>query len=82
MFKFDIVAQAGSSRLGVVSTGRGTIKTPAFMPVGTLATVKSVAPWELEAVGSDIVLANTYHLMLRPGGELIKKAGGLHKWAR
>lgn len=81
MFKFKIVAQAGLSRSGIISTNHGTIKTPAFMPVGTLATVKSVAPWELGAIGSDIILANTYHLMLRPGGELIKNAGGLHEWA-
>ncbi|WEV45078.1 tRNA guanosine(34) transglycosylase Tgt [Streptococcaceae bacterium ESL0687] len=68
------------ARLGEIITPHGTFPTPMFMPVGTLATVKTQSPEELKAMGSGIILANTYHLWLRPGDELVKKAGGLHKF--
>lgn len=64
------------------STPHGDIETPVFMPVGTVGAVKSVAPWELKELGAQIVLGNTYHLMLRPGEKLIKKVGGLQKWTQ
>ena len=66
--------------LGEITTPHGTFQTPMFMPVGTLATVKTMAPEELKAMGSDIILSNTYHLWLRPGADLIEEAGGLHKF--
>ncbi len=69
---------ATRARTGRISLPHGTVETPVFMPVGTNATVKAVAPEELEAIGFDIILANTYHLYLRPGHELIREAGGLH----
>lgn len=68
------------ARLGRLHTPHGIIKTPAFMPVGTQATVKAVSPEELQAMGAKIILSNTYHLFLRPGHELIRRAGGLHKF--
>ena len=68
------------ARLGRLHTPHGVIDTPIFMPVGTQATVKSMTPEELKEIGSQIILSNTYHLYLRPGHELIKKAGGLHKF--
>ncbi len=68
------------ARLGEVHTRRGIIKTPAFMPVGTKATVKSLSPEEVDSLGADIILSNTYHLYLRPGQDVIKGAGGLHKF--
>lgn len=68
------------ARLGRVHTPHGSFDTPAFMPVGTMATVKTMAPEELKEMGSNIILSNTYHLWLRPGHEIIKKAGGLHKF--
>ena len=71
--------QSGAS-LGVLHTPRGDIETPIFMPVGTQATVKSMTPEELKEIGSQIILSNTYHLYLRPGHELVKKAGGLHEF--
>jgi len=82
MFKFKTVKNdpKTKARTGIFTTPHGKIQTPIFMPVGTLATVKSLSPHELEDVGSQIILANTYHLYLRPGHELIKKMGGLHKW--
>jgi queuine tRNA-ribosyltransferase len=67
-------------RKGEIKTSHGVIRTPFFMPVGTVGSVKGVAPWELEDLGAEIVLANTYHLYLRPGKKLIKKLGGLHKF--
>lgn len=67
-------------RIGELDTPHGKIKTPFFMPVGTVGSVKSVAPWELTELGAEIVLSNTYHLYLRPGEQLIKKLGGLHKF--
>lgn len=68
----------GLTRAGVLETAHGTIETPVFMPVGTQATVKTMTPEELEAVGSEIILSNTYHLYLRPGHDLVAEAGGLH----
>lgn len=68
------------ARLGEIITPHGTFPTPMFMPVGTLATVKSIAPEELEAMGAGIILSNTYHLWLRPGEEIVEEAGGLHKF--
>lgn len=68
------------ARLGKITTPHGTFETPMFMPVGTLATVKTIAPEELEEMGAGIILSNTYHLWLRPGEDLIAEAGGLHKF--
>ena len=82
---FDIHAQSGKARCGVIKTPKGDIRTPAFMPVGTAATVKAMMPESVRATGADILLGNTYHLMLRPGAERIAQLGGLHKfmnWSR
>jgi queuine tRNA-ribosyltransferase len=79
-FGFAIHARDGRARAGTVTTPRGTIRTPAFMPVGTAATVKAMLPASVRATGADIVLANTYHLMLRPGAERIARLGGLHRF--
>ncbi|AQX53632.1 tRNA guanosine(34) transglycosylase Tgt [Priestia flexa] len=68
------------ARLGIVHTPHGSFETPIFMPVGTLATVKTMSPEDLKAMGAGIILSNTYHLWLRPGHEIVKKAGGLHKF--
>ncbi len=68
------------ARLGEITTPHGTFETPMFMPVGTLATVKTQSPEELKAMGAGIILSNTYHLWLRPGSDLVEKAGGLHKF--
>ena len=70
----------GAARTGVIRTPRGDIRTPAFMPVGTAATVKAMLPQSVRETGADIVLGNTYHLMLRPGAERIARLGGLHKF--
>jgi queuine tRNA-ribosyltransferase len=75
---FTITAREGAARAGVLRTAHGDVRTPAFLPVGTKATVKAVDPDELRAVGAEIVLANTYHLHFRPGEELIAELGGLH----
>ena len=77
-FDFQITAADGQARTGVLSTPHGDIETPVFMPVGTAAAVKSLTPVEIEASGANMILANTYHLMLRPGEELVQRAGGLH----
>jgi queuine tRNA-ribosyltransferase len=77
---FDIHATDGAARNGTISLPRGQIRTPAFMPVGTAATVKAMVPRDVHALGADIVLANTYHLMLRPGAERMAALGGLHKF--
>lgn len=77
---FELKAQDGQARTGVISTPRGDIRTPAFMPVGTAATVKGMMPESVRATGADILLGNTYHLMLRPGAERIDRLGGLHKF--
>jgi queuine tRNA-ribosyltransferase len=79
-FSFDLKATDGAARTGVISTPRGNIRTPAFMPVGTAATVKAMMPESVAATGADILLGNTYHLMLRPGAERIERLGGLHKF--
>ena len=79
-FAFDIHATDGRARTGVISTPRGEIRTPAFMPVGTAATVKAMLPESVRATGADILLGNTYHLMLRPTAERIAALGGLHKF--
>jgi queuine tRNA-ribosyltransferase len=77
---FEIVAFDGAARLGRLTTAHGTIDTPAFMPVGTAATVKAMTPADVAATGARIVLGNTYHLMLRPGAERIAALGGLHRF--
>jgi queuine tRNA-ribosyltransferase len=78
--KFTVEAQQGKARTGVLSTRRGDIRTPAFMPVGTAATVKAMLPGSVRATGADVLLGNTYHLMLRPGAERMARLGGLHKF--
>ena len=79
-FPFEIAAFDGQARTGVLKTARGDIRTPAFMPVGTAGTVKGVYMDQVRAAGADIILGNTYHLMLRPGAERVKRLGGLHKF--
>ncbi|GAA4018244.1 tRNA guanosine(34) transglycosylase Tgt [Sphingomonas swuensis] len=79
-FAFTIAATDGRARTGTIAMERGTIRTPAFMPVGTAATVKAVKPEGVRAAGADIILGNTYHLMLRPGAERVARLGGLHKF--
>ncbi|MDQ6662145.1 MAG: tRNA guanosine(34) transglycosylase Tgt [Chloroflexota bacterium] len=79
-FIIDAECQNSWARAGTISIPHGTIRTPIFMPVGTQATVKSVSPEELRAAGAQIILANTYHLMLRPGSQLIEEFGGLHSF--
>jgi len=79
-FAFDISATEGRARTGVLKTSRGDIRTPAFMPVGTAATVKAMTVDQVKATGADILLGNTYHLMLRPGPERMERLGGLHKF--
>ncbi len=81
-FPFSISATFGDARTGILVTPRGDIRTPAFMPVGTAATVKALYMDQVEAAGADIILGNTYHLMLRPGAERIKRLGGLHDFAK
>ena len=77
-FSFTIAATDGKARTGSIQMRRGEIRTPAFMPVGTAATVKAMRPAEVRATGADIILGNTYHLMLRPGAERVARLGGLH----
>jgi queuine tRNA-ribosyltransferase len=77
-FDFTIAATDGAARTGTIAMRRGTIRTPAFMPVGTAATVKAMKPGDVAAAGADIILGNTYHLMLRPGAERVHRLGGLH----
>jgi queuine tRNA-ribosyltransferase len=79
-FNFNVVQSQGAARAGVFATPHGEIATPAFMPVGTLATVKSLDPDDLHRAGASMVLSNAYHLHLRPGDELIRQLGGLHKF--
>ena len=80
-FPFEIAATDGKARTGALKTSRGDIRTPAFMPVGTAATVKALYMEQVRDAGSDIILGNTYHLMLRPGAERVQRLGGLHKFA-
>ena len=77
-FRFTVAATDGAARTGAIEMQRGTIRTPAFMPVGTAATVKAMKPETVRAAGADIILGNTYHLMLRPGAERVARLGGLH----
>ena len=79
-FRFELLATDGAARRGRLHTAHGTVETPAFMPVGTQATVKATTPEVLRAAGAEMVLANTYHLMLRPGAERIARLGGLHRF--
>ena len=86
-FRYQLIHKDTSSgaRAGVLSTPHGDIETPVFMPVGTKATVKAMTPEELEEVGAQIILANTFHLALRPGDDVVKDLGGLHRimnWKR
>jgi len=78
--KFQIIAQRGAARAGLLELPHGTVETPAFMPVGTLATVKAVLPHELEELGARMILNNAFHLYLRPGTEVVEAAGGLHRF--
>jgi queuine tRNA-ribosyltransferase len=79
-FEFRVLGQDGGARLGRIDTPRGAIRTPAFMPVGTAGTVKALYFDQVRAAGSDIILGNTYHLMIRPGAERIAALGGLHRF--
>ncbi len=78
--QFELLGRDGRARRGRLATAHGVIETPAFMPVGTAATVKAMRPEEVRATGADIILCNTYHLMLRPGAERVARLGGLHKF--
>ena len=78
--KYELIKNDGNARYGKLVTNHGTFETPMFMPVGTLANVKMLTPEELKAVGSAVILSNTYHLWLRPGEDIVFKAGGLHKF--
>ncbi len=81
-FRFRLAATDGAARTGSLSTPHGDVRTPAFMPVGTLGAVKHVSPEELREIGASMILANTYHLYLRPGHELVRELGGLHAFMR
>jgi len=78
---FELLGMDGNARTGIIHTKRGDIHTPAFMPVGTAATVKAMLPQSVEETGAEIILGNTYHLMLRPGAERVARLGGLHRFA-
>ena len=79
-FSFELIAQDEKARLGKIFTPRGIVETPAFMPVGTLGTVKGIFTEDLLSTGSQIILGNTYHLMIRPGTEVLDLFGGLHTY--
>src|SRR4028119_2086014 len=79
-FSFTVTKTDGAARTGEILMPRGVIRTPAFMPVGTAATVKAMYPDQVKALGADVVLGNTYHLMLRPGAERMARLGGLHQF--
>lgn len=81
VFEFAITAQSGRARTGLFHTPHGVVQTPLFMPVGTQGSVKGISPRELKEIGSQIILGNTYHLLLRPGPERVRALGGLHKFA-
>jgi queuine tRNA-ribosyltransferase len=81
-FSFHVAAMDGAARTGAITTPRGVIRTPAFMPVGTVGTVKALYPEQVRDAGADIILGNTYHLMLRPGAERVARLGGLHSFMR
>ena len=78
--KYNLIHKDGKARFGTLETNYGTYETPMFMPVGTQATVKTLSPEELKEIGSAVILSNTYHLWLRPGEDIVDKAGGLHKF--
>ena len=80
-FSYEIkkICKQSGARIGVLHTPHGDIETPVFMPVGTQATVKGLRPEDLHQMNAQIILSNTYHLFLRPGEKIVKKAGGLHK---
>src|SRR6186713_3540531 len=85
MIDFELLRTEGAARRGRITLQRGVVETPAFMPVGTYGTVKAMTPEELEGLGAEIVLGNTFHLMLRPGNEIMRAHGGLHgfmHWGR
>ena len=77
---FEVGATDGAARAGILRTAHGEIRTPVFMPVGTKATVKTLHPDEVRDLGAQIILGNTYHLHFRPGDELIRSVGGLHRF--
>ncbi len=79
-FTFAVAATDGRARTGAIRMPRGVIRTPAFMPVGTAGTVKAMYADQVKALGADVVLGNTYHLMLRPGAERVARLGGLHSF--
>src|SRR5262249_38218857 len=79
-FAFTLFARDGAARRGRMATAHGTVETPAFMPLGTAGTVKAMRPEDVAATGAEIILGNTYHLMLRPGAERIAALGGLHRF--
>ena len=81
-FSFQVIAKQGKARAGVLNTPHGNVETPIFMPVGTQATVKSLTPAQLDEIGVQILLSNTYHLYLRPGADIIESFGGLHQFMR
>src|SRR5919199_4180526 len=78
--RFEVLHTDGAARVGRLTTAHGTVDTPVFMPVGTQATVKGLTPDDLVSAGARIVLGNTYHLLLRPGHELVRALGGLHRF--
>ena len=82
MLRFEVIARCGAARRGVLTLAHGQVQTPAFMPVGTQATVKGVLPRSLLAAGADIILGNTFHLWLRPGLDVMRRMGGLHAFER
>src|SRR5262245_28243019 len=79
--EFAVDARLGTARAGTVSTARGTFRTPCFMPVGTRGAVRTLSSADLEGLGAEVILGNTYHLMLRPGAEVVARWGGLHGFA-
>jgi len=76
--RFTLEYTDGNARACILETGRGVVRTPSFMPVGTIGTVKAMSPDELKEIGAEIVLCNTYHLFLRPGHEVVRSLGGIH----
>ena len=80
VFKFEVQARDGAARCGRLTLAHGSVDTPVFMPVGTYGAVKTLTPEDLESLGAQIILGNTFHLMLRPGGELMQTLGGLHRF--
>src|SRR5256885_5498928 len=81
-FSFQVVSSNGAARAGVFTTPHGSVETPAFMPVGTLATVKALDPQDLVQMGASMILSNAYHLHLRPGDDVVREMGGLHQFMR